>query len=432
MQLRPLVARFFAAYGMIVALAVLCLYFTVATFRQEPPTGNAAAPSVQAALPKNAATVIVIRPDPLDREFAAALVQGGLVPVATIEGDPPKVRAALEALGKPVAAVATTAVCRDWALWSSLKQANPAYAQLQVIAPATQGGSLFLSSNNLRNVTDQIGVIALIAVGMTLVILTGGIDLSVGSLVALSAVVTAWLIQRWGGASASVGAQLAAGLVATVLCGLIGGLSGGLIAGFRLPPFIATLGMMQVASGLAFLVAKGQTLYDLPSGFTWLGRGMALGLSHAVWLMLLCYGAAHFFLNRMPLGRHLYAVGGNPEASRLSGIVVPRVLLLAYVVSGLTAGMGGVILASQLNAGAPTYGTMYELYVIAAVVVGGTSLAGGEGRVLGTLIGALIIAVIQNGMNLLNVEAYTQKVVLGLVILGAVLLDTLRRRRRRA
>jgi ribose transport system permease protein len=144
--------------------------------------------------------------------------------------------------------------------------------------------------------------------------------------------------------------------------------------------------------------------------------------------MLALYAAAHVLMSRTVLGRYLYAVGGNAEAARLSGVPVRRVLLFAYVACGLLAGLGGVMMASQLKSGSPTYGAMYELYTIAAVVVGGTALSGGEGKILGTLIGALVIAVIQNGMNLLNVESYTQKVVLGLVILAAVLVDRLRHR----
>jgi ribose transport system permease protein len=143
--------------------------------------------------------------------------------------------------------------------------------------------------------------------------------------------------------------------------------------------------------------------------------------------MLVLYVTAHVVMTRMKLGRYIYAVGGNREAARLSGVPVARVTLIAYIASGLLAGLGGIITASQLKSGSPTYGNMYELYMIAAVVVGGTSLSGGEGRMLGTLIGAFTIAVIQNGMNLTNVESYTQKVVLGLVILGAVLLDRFRR-----
>ena len=225
--------------------------------------------------------------------------------------------------------------------------------------------------------------------------------------------------------------MIMASLAAIAACALVGGFSALMITVFRIPPFIATLAMMQVASGLAFIVTKGQSLYDIPPAFTWLGRGTGLGsLPNSVLLMFTLYALAHLFMTRTSTGRYIYAVGGNTQAAHFSGVSVNRITALVYVISGLVAGLGGVINTSQLKAGAPTYGLGYELYVIAAAVVGGTSLAGGEGRVFGTLIGAFIIAVIGNGMNLMNIEAYTQKVVLGLVILGAVLLDMLRRRRR--
>ena len=267
---------------------------------------------------------------------------------------------------------------------------------------------------------------------MTMVIISSGIDLSVGSLVALSAVITAWLIHRFGGAGATSGVMLAAGAAAIAACAGVGGFSGVMITAFRIPPFIATLAMMQVASGIAFIIAQGQSIYDIPPRFTWLGRGAALiTLPNAVVLMALVYIGAHLFMARTSLGRHIYAVGGNAEASRLSGVSTKRTLIFVYLASGLMAGIGGVIITSQLKAGAPTYGNMYELYVIAAVVGGGTSLSGGEGRIFGTLVGAFIIAVIRNGMNLVGVESYTQKVVLGVVILLAVMLDMVKRRVKR-
>jgi ribose transport system permease protein len=198
---------------------------------------------------------------------------------------------------------------------------------------------------------------------------------------------------------------------------------------FAIPPFIVTLAMMLVGSGLAYLLAKGQSIYQVPESFIWLGRGTLSGtVPNSVVLMGFLYLVAHIVMSRMTLGRYLYAVGGNREAARLSGVPVAAVLLFAYTLSGALAGVGGIVTASQLKSGSPNYGTMYELYVIAAVVVGGTSLSGGEGKIFGTLIGAFIIAVIQNGMNLTGVESYTQKVVLGLVILGAVLLDMLKKR----
>ncbi len=264
---------------------------------------------------------------------------------------------------------------------------------------------------------------------MTFVIITGGIDLSVGSLLALSAVITAVLIRDYaGGVNASPGGMVLTCVVAIVICGAIGAFSGLMITGFAIPPFIVTLAVMLVSSGLAYIVAKGQSIYQIPESFVWLGREADLmGLPNAVVLMLVLYCLAHVMMSRMRLGRYLYAVGGNSEAARLSGVPVKRVLLFAYVASAMLADLGGVIMASQLKSGSPTYGNMYELYVIAAVVVGGTSLSGGEGKMLGTLAGVFTIAVIKNGMNLTDVESYTQKVVLGIVILGAVVLDTIRR-----
>jgi ribose transport system permease protein len=224
-----------------------------------------------------------------------------------------------------------------------------------------------------------------------------------------------------------------AGIGAIIACGLSGAFSGFMITRFRIPPFIATLAMMQVAAGTAYIISQGRPIYQIPAGFIWLGRGLDpfLKIPIAVLLMVVLYVVAHVVMSRTTLGRYIYAVGGNEEAARLAGIRVKRVLMFVYTLCGMLAGLGGVLMASQLKSGAPTYGVTYELYVIAAVVVGGTSLSGGEGRILGTLIGALVIGVIQNGMNLTNVETYTQKVVLGLVILGAVLLDRLKQKRLR-
>jgi ribose transport system permease protein len=209
-----------------------------------------------------------------------------------------------------------------------------------------------------------------------------------------------------------------------VLCGALGAVNGWLVTRWSLPPFIVTLVMMLVASGAAYLLAAGQSIYQVPESFVWLGRGADLaGLPNAVLLMLGLFVAVHLLMKHTAMGRYLYAVGGNREAALISGLSVGGVLLFAYTLCGLLAGLGGVVMASQLRSGSPTYGQMYELYVIAAAVVGGTSLTGGRGTMFGTLTGALIIAVIQNGMNLMDIESYTQKVVLDLVILGAVLVD---------
>ena len=185
---------------------------------------------------------------------------------------------------------------------------------------------------------------------------------------------------------------------------------------------------MMMARGFAFLLTGGFSIYQVPPSITWLGRGNLFGIPNTVWLLALLYLGAHLFMQHTRYGRYIYAVGGNEEAARLSGVPVKAVLVFVYVVGGLCAGFGGCIQASQLSSGAPNLGMMFELYVIAAVVVGGTSLSGGSGRIFGTLIGAFIISVIQNGMNLLGFDSYLQQVVLGGVILAAVLLDRFRQR----
>jgi ribose transport system permease protein len=204
----------------------------------------------------------------------------------------------------------------------------------------------------------------------------------------------------------------------------MGMFSGAMVACFSIPPFITTLAMMLIAGGMAYLISDGQSIDRVPESFMWLGRGSTLmRIPVAVVLTAIIYLIAHLAMTRTVFGRYVYAVGGNREAARLSGVSVLGVLILVYTLSGALAGLGGVVMASQLKSGAPTYGHMYELYVIAAVVVGGTSLAGGEGKITGTLIGALILAVIQNGMNLLGFDSNTQKCILGGVLLLAILLD---------
>jgi len=433
-------ARFLSNYGMLAVLLLLAGFFSVVTLRDQHPSGAAAARGLLAGpagarLQSAQGTILIaVRgASHADQAFAGELhdrlgAQG--VRVRSARGDPRSVRAALEELaddgtGPPAAIAAAHAYAP---LVRSVLAEEEAWRHVPVLTPPAYRWPTFLLPENLFNVANQIAVIAILAIGMTMVIITGGIDLSVGSLIALSAVLVAGLVGHWGGAAAGTGAMLAAGAGAVLLCGIVGLFSGAMITGFRVPPFIATLGMMQVASGLAYILSQGKPIYRLPESFVTLGRGAdpLVGIPYAVLLMLALYALAHLVMSRTPLGRYVYAVGGNPEAARLAGVRVKGVLLLVYALNSMLAGLGGVVMASQLKSGAPTYGLMYELYVIAAVVVGGTSLSGGEGRIFGTLIGAFIIAVIQNGMNLTNVESYTQKVVLGFVILGAVLLDRLR------
>ncbi|MDC3353197.1 ABC transporter permease, partial [Verrucomicrobiales bacterium] len=215
-------------------------------------------------------------------------------------------------------------------------------------------------------------------------------------------------------------------LTAILSCGLIGSVGGFLVAQFKVASFITTLAIMMMTRGFAFLMTGGFSIYQVPETLPWLGRGTTMGIPNTVILLVLLYVGAHLFMSHTRYGRYIYAVGGNEEAARLSGVPVKGILIFVYLVAGLCAGFGGCIQASQIGSGAPNLGKMFELYVIAAVVVGGTSLSGGSGKILGTLIGAFIISVIQNGMNLLGFESYVQDVVLGGVILAAVLIDKAR------
>ncbi len=425
---------------MVLVLVLLCAAFSGLTLEEQPATGPAAAARLAATLrgelPGRPRVLVVVRPRPDEEAFATAvaadLTAAGAEVVEVVRGEPAAARAALErqaATGTRLDAVVGTQATTGWLVFANLPQDFPALGTPRLFTPAAFRWPNFLKRDNLLNIANQIAVIAIMAIGMTMVIIAGGIDLSVGSLAALSAVVATRLIRDVaGGVDATAGGMLLACVAAIAACGLVGCITGLVITRCGVPPFIVTLAMMLAASGLASIIAGGESIYQIPGSFVWLGRGADLGLPNAVLLMLVLYAIAHVVMSRTRLGRYLYAVGGNREAARLSGVPVERVLLVAYVASGLLAGLGGVLMASQLKSGSPTYGAMYELYVIAAVVVGGTALAGGEGRVLGTLVGGFIIAVIQNGMNLMGIESYTQKVVLGLVILAAVLVDRLRHR----
>ena len=439
--MKQALVRLLSEYGMILVLILLCGFFSAVTYREQSPTGAAAgsqlASSIRSAVSGSSRVMIVVRDLPDDRAMAdrlkSDLAAAGAQVVAVVIGEPKDAREAILKIakeGKPLDVIAATRTTGDWLVFSSLSADFPTLGAPKVMTPQSYRWPSFLKSENLLNITNQIAVIAIVAIGMTVVIITGGIDLSVGSLIALSAVLTTIFIRDVaGGTNATAIGMTLSCLAAIACCGCIGAFSGGMITRFNVPPFIVTLAMMLVCSGLAYIVAKGQSVYEIPDSFVWLGRGSdAFGLPNAVALMLVLYAFAHLLMSRMILGRYIYAVGGNREAARLSGVPVERVFMFAYVVSALLAALGGVIMASQLKSGSPTYGNMYELYVIAAVVVGGTSLRGGEGKMFGTLTGAFTIAVIQNGMNLTNIESYTQKVVLGFVILGAVLIDKIRRR----
>lgn len=277
----------------------------------------------------------------------------------------------------------------------------------------------FLTGNNLLNIMQQASVNIVLATGMTFVILTAGIDLSVGAILGCAAVLTmtASLIPGLGWAAVPVG----------LLSGLVMGLmNGALIAGFRLPPFIVTLGSFTAMRGLAYLFASGGSITNMEINFAWIGNNYFLGLPWLVWIALIVVAVSWVLLNRTVLGLHIYAVGGNPEAARLAGLRVGRVLLIVYAISGLLSGLAGVMMSSRLFNADGKLGTGYELDAIAAVILGGTSFVGGIGTVVGTLFGALIIAVLNNGLTLMNVSFFWQLVIKGLVIVIAVLIDKYR------
>jgi ribose/xylose/arabinose/galactoside ABC-type transport system permease subunit len=282
----------------------------------------------------------------------------------------------------------------------------------------------FFKPDNLVNIVRQSSFRAIVAVGMTFVILTAGIDLSVGGVIALSGVAGSLVLVHPG---LPVPLAITLGIGAGVAVGTaVGAFNGLAITRFHLPPFIATLAMWFIAGrdgGLAFLITSGQPVFNLPPSFLFVGAGDVLGIPVPVIIMVVIVAAGHFALTRATFGRYVYAVGGNEEAARLSGINVRRVLMTVYVISGMLSGLTGMILAGRLASGDPKTGVGQELDVIAAVVVGGTSLFGGRGTILGTVVGALIIGVLNNGLNLLNISSYWQPVVKGGVILVAVMID---------
>lgn len=286
----------------------------------------------------------------------------------------------------------------------------------------------FLTPRNIVNVLRQTSINGILAIGMTFVILTRGIDLSVGSVVALAGIVAASLATTSSTAMV-IGGPYPAFLAIAV--GLMIGMSSGLVSGivvsrFSVPAFVATLGMLSAARGLTLLYADGRPVPALTPAFRWIGTGDILGVPMPVVIFALVFFAAWWVLNATRFGRHVYAVGGNPHATKVSGINVDRIRLTVYVISGALAGLAGMILAARTGSALTQAGIAYELDAIAAVVIGGTSLAGGVGRVTGTLIGALLIGVVNNGLDLLGVESYYQQVIKGVLIVAAVMLDRAR------
>jgi ribose transport system permease protein len=283
--------------------------------------------------------------------------------------------------------------------------------------------SSFMTTSNLLNVFVQMSIVGIAAVGGTFVIITSGIDLSVGSNVALSGMVAAYVMKQTG-ANGIVGL-----IVALTVGALVGAFNGISITALRLTPFIATLAVLAMGRGLTQQVSQGQTIFGFPASFTFLGNGEIAGIQAPVIVTIIVFVAGWFVLTRTTFGQQVYAVGGNREAARLAGIPVKRIIFSVYVIAGLCAGLAAIVLAGRLNSTLSSSATGLELQVIAAVVIGGTSLFGGRGSLVGTFIGALLIGVINNGLTLLNVNPFWTQFIQGGVIFVAVLLDALNQRR---
>jgi ribose/xylose/arabinose/galactoside ABC-type transport system permease subunit len=274
----------------------------------------------------------------------------------------------------------------------------------------------FLTVPNLLNVLRQVSIVGILAVGMTFVILTKGIDLSIGSILGVAVVLFAGLLE-----AQSIPVAILVGLAAAMGLGLVNGLG---VAYAGVPPFIMTLGMLSFARGLAFLYTGGTPIPIINEAFYDLGNGRLLGVPNPTWIFAAVILAGWFILSFTPFGRSVYAIGSNEDAARLSGVPVRGYLVLVYVISGLVAGIAGLVFASQLSVGTPIAGQGYELDAIAAVVVGGTSLFGGRGTVGGTLIGTLIIGVLANILNLTGVDPFVQQLIKGALIVVAVFIMT--------
>ena len=307
-----------------------------------------------------------------------------------------------------------------------MRDAGIGVALLVLIAVFSLASEHFLTASNITNILTQITINLILAVGMTFVILIGGIDLSVGSILALGAVVAGKAISLPGlDPWALIALALAAGVLAGTLCGLVNGM---ISAVWALPSFIVTLGMLNIARGAALWISDARTIYSFPPAFNALGSATVLGVPLVFLVALAIVAVAWFVLTRTVFGRLLYALGNNEEAVRLAGHDVVRLKIAAFAISGLTAGIAAVVYMARLNISSPIAGIGFELNAIAAVIIGGTSLAGGRGSVLGTLLGAVIIGVLANGLILLGLSDFMRQMITGVVIIVAVVVDHYRER----
>jgi ribose transport system permease protein len=280
----------------------------------------------------------------------------------------------------------------------------------------------FLTETNLSSVVRQTAVINIMSLGMTIIIIAGGIDLSVGAILAMSGVLGAMAIEK--------GAPIPVGILVGVLTGLFWGFVNGLLTTrLRIAPFIVTLGTLGIIRGLTLIITNGLPVHGVPQGFSFLGEGNLLGVPFVLWVLVACALATHVILEHTRLGRYAYAIGSNSDAAVYAGVPVGFDTTTVYALGGMLTGLAGMIEASRLMTGQPAAGNGYELQAIAAVVIGGGSLHGGEGSVVGTLIGAFIMGLLSNGSDLLGVSPYLQQAIIGAVIILAVTVDELRKRR---
>jgi len=306
-----------------------------------------------------------------------------------------------------------------------LKESGPLMALVVLVVFTAILNPRFLTAFNLQTLGKQIAIFGILAIGETFVIMSGGgaIDLSPGSMVALTGVMASWLMVH--GVPVSIAIILILGFSV-----LVGAWHGFFVTKLGVPAFIITLGTLTMARGMAAVITRGWPIVGLPSHFLTIGQGDILKIPIPVWILLIIALIADFFLRKTVYGKHLRAVGGNEVAARFSGVNVSRVRMIAFMVSGFLAGVAGIIIAARLSQGQPGVGSMYELYAIASTVIGGTSLTGGEGSVLGAVVGASIISLLWNALVLLNVSTYWHNVVIGIVIVTAVTMDVLRKRMR--
>jgi ribose transport system permease protein len=303
-----------------------------------------------------------------------------------------------------------------------LKRLLPFLFLIALFAFLSLASPYFLTGTNLSSVIRQTAVINIMALGMTLIIISGGIDLSVGAILAMGGLL--------GTMTMAAGYPISAGILAGILTGMFWGLVNGLlITRLKVNPFIVTLGTLGIVRGLALIISNGLPVHNVPQPFSYLGEGNLVGVPFVLWLLMACALAVHFLLEHTKLGRYTFAIGSNPEAAWYAGIPVAFHTTAVYAIGGMLTGLAGMIEASRLMTGQPTAGQGYELQAIAAVVIGGGSLRGGEGSVLGTLVGAFIMGLLANGSDLLGISPYLQQAIIGAVIILAVTIDEFRKRK---